>query len=217
MLRQYDEADVRRRVAAAVRAARAAEPGDGLARRAAGRGDLRRDRARHVWVALGPEGPRTVTFAARLSSLERPSDLAERLPKALIHPMCRASRCTPSCATSYRAWAAAAPYAAYGARQRWIRTVRDLTADWPVADGPGRWRQGEVTVRWEATGAARVTPAPWRRGPGTISVSRSSPRRDGRRAGRDGPGRRRTGVDGWYSLCRFARRHGSIPWATVCY
>ncbi|CAO0827978.1 hypothetical protein SMICM17S_00196 [Streptomyces microflavus] len=40
---------------------------------------------RHVWVALGPEGPRTVTFATRLGSLERPSDLAERLPKALIH------------------------------------------------------------------------------------------------------------------------------------
>ena len=40
---------------------------------------------RHVWVALGPEGPRTVTFATRLGSLDRPSDLAERLPKALIH------------------------------------------------------------------------------------------------------------------------------------
>ncbi len=40
---------------------------------------------RHVWVALGPEGPRTVTFATRLGSLHTPSDLAERLPKALIH------------------------------------------------------------------------------------------------------------------------------------
>ncbi|MGQ4376551.1 class I SAM-dependent methyltransferase, partial [Streptomyces sp. SAS_267] len=35
-------------------------------------------------------------------------------------------------------------------RQRWIRTVRDLRADWPVVDGVTRWRQGEVTVRWEA-------------------------------------------------------------------
>ena len=55
-----------------------------------------------------------------------------------------------SVARSVAAWAAAAPYASYGARQRWIRTVRDLTADWPVADGIPRWRQGEVTVRWEA-------------------------------------------------------------------
>src|SRR5215469_10664864 len=37
---------------------------------------------RAVWVTL-PNGPREplITFAARLASLERPSDLAERLPK----------------------------------------------------------------------------------------------------------------------------------------
>ncbi|MFF3147769.1 class I SAM-dependent methyltransferase, partial [Streptomyces sp. NPDC057927] len=49
-----------------------------------------------------------------------------------------------------RAGAAAAPSASSGARQRWIRTVGDLTADWPVTDGTSRWRQGEVTVRWAA-------------------------------------------------------------------
>jgi O-phosphoseryl-tRNA(Cys) synthetase len=49
-----------------------------------------------------------------------------------------------------RAWAAAAPYASYGARQRWIRTARDLGADWPVLDGTSRWRQGELTVGWGA-------------------------------------------------------------------
>ncbi|MFF7313788.1 class I SAM-dependent methyltransferase [Streptomyces sp. NPDC008137] len=105
---------------------------------------------RHVWVALGPEGPRTVTFATRLGSLERPSDLAERLPKALIHRNVPGEPVHAFLRDFDRAWAAAAPYASYGARQRWIRAVRDLTADWPVADGPGRWRQGEVTVRWEA-------------------------------------------------------------------
>lgn len=105
---------------------------------------------RHVWVALGPEGPRTVTFATRLGSLERPSDLAERLPKALIHRNVPGEPVHAFLRDFDRAWAAAAPYASYGARQRWIRAVRDLTADWPVADGPGRWRQGEVTVAWEA-------------------------------------------------------------------
>ena len=105
---------------------------------------------RHVWVALGPEGPRTVTFATRLGSLDRPSDLAERLPKALIHRNIPGEPVHAFLRDFDRAWAAAAPYASYGARQRWIRAVRDLTADWPVADGPGRWRQGEVTVRWEA-------------------------------------------------------------------
>ncbi|MFF3845946.1 class I SAM-dependent methyltransferase [Streptomyces sp. NPDC002328] len=110
---------------------------------------------RHVWVALGPEGPRTVTFAARLGSLERPSDLAERLPKALIHRNVPGEPVHAFLRDFDRAWAAAAPYAAYGARQRWIRAVRDLTADWPVRDGPGRWRQGEVTLGWGALAPRR--------------------------------------------------------------
>ncbi|GHH27884.1 class I SAM-dependent methyltransferase [Streptomyces lanatus] len=105
---------------------------------------------RHVWVALGPEGPRTVTFATRLGSLERPSDLAERLPKALIHRNVPGEPVHAFLRDFDRAWAAAAPYASYGARQRWMRAVRELSADWPVTDGPGRWRQGEVTVRWGA-------------------------------------------------------------------
>ncbi|MFH0519186.1 class I SAM-dependent methyltransferase [Streptomyces sp. M41] len=105
---------------------------------------------RHVWVALGPEGARTVTFATRLGSLERPSDLAERLPKALIHRNVPGEPVHAFLRDFDRAWAAAAPYASYGARQRWMRAVRELAADWPVTDGPVRWRQGEVTVRWEA-------------------------------------------------------------------
>ncbi|WP_428934878.1 class I SAM-dependent methyltransferase [Streptomyces sp. ACT015] len=105
---------------------------------------------RHVWVALGPEGPRTVTFATRLGSLERPSDLAERLPKALIHRNVPGEPVHAFLRDFDRAWAAAAPYASYGARQRWMRAVRALTTDWPVTDGPGRWRQGEVTVAWGA-------------------------------------------------------------------
>lgn len=105
---------------------------------------------RHVWVALGPEGPRTITFATRLGSLDRPSDLAERLPKALIHRNVPGEPVHDFLRDFDRAWAAAAPYASYGARQRWIRTVRALSADWPVRDGETRWRQGEVTVAWEA-------------------------------------------------------------------
>ncbi|MFM9557996.1 class I SAM-dependent methyltransferase [Streptomyces caniscabiei] len=105
---------------------------------------------RHVWVALGPEGPRTVTFATRLGSLDRPSDLAERLPKALIHRNVPGEPVHAFLRDFDHAWAAAAPYASYGARQRWIRTIRALSADWPVRDGVSRWRQGEVTVAWEA-------------------------------------------------------------------
>ncbi|WP_405616084.1 class I SAM-dependent methyltransferase [Streptomyces sp. NBC_01511] len=110
---------------------------------------------RHVWVALGTEGPRTVTFATRLGSLDRPSDLAERLPKALIHRNVPGEPVHAFLRDFDRAWAAAAPYASLGARQRWIRAVRDLSAHWPLAGpaaggGAGRWRQGEVTVEWSA-------------------------------------------------------------------
>ncbi|UNZ18610.1 class I SAM-dependent methyltransferase [Streptomyces sp. 891-h] len=105
---------------------------------------------RHVWVALGPEGPRTVTFAARLATLAAPSDLAERLPKALIHRNVPGEPVHAFLRDFDRAWATAAPYGALSARQRWIRAVRALSADWPLADGPRRWRQGEVTVRWPA-------------------------------------------------------------------
>ncbi|SES34097.1 SAM-dependent methyltransferase [Streptomyces qinglanensis] len=105
---------------------------------------------RHVWVALGPEGPRTVTFAARLATLAAPSDLAERLPKALIHRNVPGEGVHAFLTDFDRAWATAAPYGALSARQRWIRAVHALAADWPLADGPRRWRQGEVTVRWSA-------------------------------------------------------------------
>ncbi|MEU0370398.1 class I SAM-dependent methyltransferase [Streptomyces sp. NPDC006283] len=105
---------------------------------------------RHVWVALGPDGPRTVTFATRLGSLERPSDLAERLPKALIHRNVPGEPVHAFLRDFDRAWAAAAPYASLGARQRWIKAVGDLKADWPLTDDRRRWRQGEVTVKWAA-------------------------------------------------------------------
>ncbi|MFI1409613.1 class I SAM-dependent methyltransferase [Streptomyces sp. NPDC020707] len=148
VLRQYEEAEV-----AAVWArlcARLAPADSGSRGGLLVEGTCDEIGRRHVWIALGPEGPRTVTFATRLGSLDRPSDLAERLPKALIHRNVPGEPVHAFLRDFDRAWASAAPYASYGARQRWIRAVRDLTADWPVVDGVTRWRQGEVTVRWEA-------------------------------------------------------------------
>ncbi|WP_225848050.1 class I SAM-dependent methyltransferase [Streptomyces sp. HPF1205] len=143
VLRQYDEAEVAE-VWARLRGRLA--PGGLLVE-----GTCDEIGRRHVWVALGPEGPRTVTFATRLGSLSRPSDLAERLPKALIHRNVPGEPVHAFLTAFDRAWAAAAPLSALGARQRWMASVRALrAAGWPVADGPGRWRQGEVTVRWEA-------------------------------------------------------------------
>ncbi|MFE2599824.1 class I SAM-dependent methyltransferase [Streptomyces sp. NPDC059396] len=142
VLRQYEEGDV---AAVWARLCARLAPGGLLVE-----GTCDEIGRRHVWVALGPEGPRTVTFAARLGSLGRPSDLAERLPKALIHRNVPGEPVHAFLRDFDRAWAAAAPYGSLGARQRWVRAVRDLAADWPLTDDARRWRQGEVTVKWGA-------------------------------------------------------------------
>ncbi|MBM9508493.1 class I SAM-dependent methyltransferase [Actinacidiphila acididurans] len=143
VLRQYDEAEV---AAVWERLRARLAPGGLLVE-----GTCDEIGRRHVWVALGPEGPRTVTFATRLGSLTRPSDLAERLPKALIHRNVQGEPVHAFLTAFDRAWATAAPLSTLGARQRWAAAVRSLRADgWPVTDGPSRWRQGEVTLAWSA-------------------------------------------------------------------
>ncbi|GAA1698353.1 hypothetical protein GCM10009765_54720 [Fodinicola feengrottensis] len=103
------------------------------------------------WVALDAAGPVTLTLAARLSTLDRPATLAERLPKALIHRNVPGERIHALLATFDAAWQSAAALASYGPRQRWAAAAARLAADgWPVVDRPDRWRQGELTVRWEA-------------------------------------------------------------------
>ncbi|WP_245620621.1 hypothetical protein [Cryptosporangium arvum] len=103
------------------------------------------------WVALGPEGPRTLTFAVRVASLDRPSTLAERLPKALIHRNVPGERVHALLVAFDAAWDAAAPMAPFGPRQRWIDAVSRLAADgWPVLDSVRRWRLGELTLPWES-------------------------------------------------------------------
>ena len=96
-----------------------------------------------------------VTFSARIASLERPSDLAERLPKVLIHRNVPGEPVHQFLRDFDRAWERAAPYSAFGRRQRWLAAVTALSAAWPVLrsapfGGPRRWRLGEVTLPWEA-------------------------------------------------------------------
>ncbi|MEV1287083.1 class I SAM-dependent methyltransferase [Micromonospora sp. NPDC049679] len=108
------------------------------------------------WVLLDASGPRTLTLAARLSTLESPAALAERLPKALIHRNVPGEPVHGLIRALDDAWRAAAPYATFGPRQRWLRAVAALRdAGWPVLDRPARWRLGELTVPWPT-----VAPAP---------------------------------------------------------
>nr|WP_205708752.1 class I SAM-dependent methyltransferase [Kineococcus siccus] len=143
VLRQYDEADVagswdllRSRLA----------PGgllvdgtcDELGRRA-------------TWIALEAErGPVSLTLSVRLAGLAAPSAVAERLPKALIHRNVAGEGVHDFLRAADAAWARAAPLQAFGVRQRWIATCRDLATAWPLLDSAARWRLGEVSVAWSA-------------------------------------------------------------------
>lgn len=104
-----------------------------------------------TWVALRPDGPVSLTLSAKLSTLDIPGTLAERLPKALIHRNVPGERVHELLAALDHAWRVAVPYAGLGARQRWLRTVAAVRdAGWPVLDRPARWRLGEVTIAWHA-------------------------------------------------------------------
>jgi hypothetical protein len=111
---------------------------------------------RAAWVALDGDGPQTLSVALRFGSFERPSDVAERLPKALIHRNVPGEAVHEFLRALDSAWLSAAPLASFGNRQRWIAMARMLRSDgWPVRYGPARWRLGELTVGWEAV-APRV-------------------------------------------------------------
>jgi hypothetical protein len=106
---------------------------------------------RATWVALESSGPVSLTVSVRLAGLERPSDVAERLPKALIHRNVPGERVHAFLSALDDAWARQAPLAALGVRQRWAASVGAVReAGWPVLDRAPRWRLGEVTVAWSA-------------------------------------------------------------------
>jgi hypothetical protein len=98
---------------------------------------------RAAWVSLDKDGPRTLTLAAHVQTLDRPSELAERLPKALIHHNRPGTRVHALLQAMDAAWDSCAPYATFGNRQRWKATCEAL--DWEQV---GAQRDGEVTVPW---------------------------------------------------------------------
>jgi hypothetical protein len=106
---------------------------------------------RATWVALDADGPLTLSLSARVADLSAPSDLAERLPKALIHHNVPGQPIHEFLRAFDAAWAAAAGLSAFGPRQRWTAAVEALAEQgWPFVGSSRRWRQGEVTIRWSA-------------------------------------------------------------------
>lgn len=106
---------------------------------------------RSSWVALRSQEivPETFTISLHVGSLELPSEIAPRLPKALIHRNVPGEKIYDFLQEFDRAWLSNSAIIPFGARQRWVATVEALQSSYPILDKKVRWRLGEVTVPWE--------------------------------------------------------------------
>ena len=103
------------------------------------------------WVNVGVDGPTTLTVSLRLADLEKPSVLAERLPKILIHRNIPGERIHEFLLALDQQWSYNAALATYGPSQRFIATASAMrAAGWPVIGPASRWKLGELTVDWNA-------------------------------------------------------------------
>lgn len=103
------------------------------------------------WVLLDGTRPLTLTLACDPGAIERPSDLAERLPKVLIHHNVPGQPIHRLLQAADRAWATTAGHGVFGPRVRW-RAMLDLLAaeGFPVEPPRRRIRDGVLTVPWAA-------------------------------------------------------------------
>ncbi|GAA1481111.1 hypothetical protein GCM10009624_15510 [Gordonia sinesedis] len=104
---------------------------------------------RCAWVLLDRHGPRSLTLSWAPGHTSRPSELAERLPKALIHRNVPGEPIHELLVTADRCWDIAAAHAAYGPRIRWRETLRLLAERGVDVDMPrGRMTDNVLTVGW---------------------------------------------------------------------
>ncbi len=105
---------------------------------------------RCCWVLLDAAGPRSLTLACDPFAIDRPSDLAERLPKVLIHHNVPGQPIHELLSLADRAWAAAAGQGVFGPRVRWRAMLDELRAHGVAVQAPRRrLRDGVLTVPWE--------------------------------------------------------------------
>ncbi|BBX04911.1 SAM-dependent methyltransferase [Mycolicibacterium moriokaense] len=106
------------------------------------------------WVLLDADGPLSLTMACDPFAIERPSDLAERLPKVLIHHNVEGQPIHTLLTAADRAWATVAGHGVFGPRVRW-RAMLDALRDrnfggFPIDPPRRRMRDGVLTVPWPA-------------------------------------------------------------------
>lgn len=102
-----------------------------------------------TWVLLDAVGPRTLTLAWSPWHTQRPSQLAERLPKALIHRNVPGEPIYDLLRAMDDAWDRAAGYATFGPRARWFEARRLLQeAGVPIAPQRRLLRDNLLTIDW---------------------------------------------------------------------
>lgn len=110
---------------------------------------------RCTWVLLDAAGPRTLTLAWDPAHTDRPSDVAERLVKALIHHNVPGEPIGELLAAADRCWDAAAAWAPYGPRFRWLQAREALAASGVPCERPRRREHDNtLTIPWSVVDPA---------------------------------------------------------------
>lgn len=105
---------------------------------------------RATWVLLDANGPISLTLAWTPGKLATPSEIAERLPKALIHRNVPGEPIHKLLSAADDAWASTAGYSPFGPIDRWRRTLHILHDEgWPIARQGRKIRDCVMTVPWE--------------------------------------------------------------------
>lgn len=106
---------------------------------------------RSCWVLLDADGPIELTLAWAPGHTDRPSELAARLPKALIHRNIPGEPVHDLLAAADHCWDRAAGHEPFGPRVRWQHARALLrAAGWPVQIPRGRRVDNVLTVPWSA-------------------------------------------------------------------
>jgi hypothetical protein len=111
------------------------------------------------WVTIDTEGPKLFTISLRLRGLDKPSKVAERLPKALIHHNVPGQPIHQLLKDLDAAWNNHAGLAIFSPAQRWVASCEDLKKQgWPINNEAKRWKLGELTISWEAVKPQVIQP-----------------------------------------------------------
>jgi hypothetical protein len=103
------------------------------------------------WVTLSKHRPVSFTIALKLNEVDKPSKVAERLPKVLIHHNVAGEPINKLLKDLDDAWLRNSALSTFSPAQRFIATCRDLKeSGWPITNNQKRWALGELTLSFEA-------------------------------------------------------------------